>query len=249
MQDGKPLLAQLEQFAGLENPADPEHCFKLVLRLKEKDGAAWSDLARRALQASVSLPGGARAPEPVVTALGPTLVFREVCPDASGALAFSLGTFVEGSEHDLGKGPVSVEVWTRPNGPLARSAAELEREAAKATHGFTAQKAVAVTLETLEPLEVDLPKGRCVAAVLRLPKGSRFSPEVRRARSLSAALEPADLVRSGGPGLVGPGAVHVLGCARFPGKARLRFGAGPPLGTGPATVQLYFRNASAAELR
>jgi hypothetical protein len=108
-----PVVAKMESFQGLDVPVDGAHCYAFFLRLAP--GAAFSEVARRGLSASLTLPDGTRLPEEVfsLAVSGPGGIAREACPGSSGKAHFDL---VPAQSGELGTGSVTIEVFARVAG-------------------------------------------------------------------------------------------------------------------------------------
>jgi hypothetical protein len=108
-----PVFARMESFQGLDVPMDGEHCYAFFVRLAA--GAAFSEVARRGLSASLTLPDGTRLPEKVffLAVSGPGGIAREACPRSSGKAHFDLAPAEPG---ELGTGGVTIEVFARTAG-------------------------------------------------------------------------------------------------------------------------------------
>jgi hypothetical protein len=133
--------------------------------------------------------------------------------------------------------------------PVAPPPAEppLDETLAPWIAGSTVDKAIAVELAGLPPVPVELEAGRCYVQVLRLADGSQWSANAVANVFFDYGGEPMKL--SAGPGRIGRGAVAKLGCQPRAHRYALRiWTAGESLGRGPATLELYSRPATEAEL-
>jgi hypothetical protein len=245
--DGTPVAARLEAFAGLEFPVQRDHCYALLLRLGA--GAAFSEVARRGLQTSLDLPGGSRAENFEFSVHGPGGLSREVCVDAAGDARFNVATQLASAAHELGTGPVSLEIWSHPNGPFAETAAARDRAIARETRGYAVAKTLQAQMESFKGLELPLRRGVCYAMAVRLQNGAAFSAEVRASRTVSFLLDTEGQSINGGPGAVGPGGVAQLGCPQRSQKGTFRLGERGPLGKGLMIVQILTRPIGEAALR
>jgi hypothetical protein len=108
-----PVFAKMESFQGLDLPVDAAHCYAFFVRLGA--GAAFSEVARRGLSASLTLPDGTKLPEDAfsLAVLGPGGIAREACPRSSGKARFGLAPAQPG---ELGTGSVTIEVFARAAG-------------------------------------------------------------------------------------------------------------------------------------
>lgn len=244
--DGKPMHAPLEQLRAVEIPVDSDHCYRMLLKLDA--GARFSDLARRGLEGGFTLPERQQGRLEIA---GDTLVTNELCPDDAGTAQFKLSTKSLGFETELGQGPVTLEVYSRISSPFADSAVNRDRAAAKAIQGHALKTTVTIDLAKSGTASVPLQVGRgqCTVAVVRLNKGAKFGKETRRA-GLLFDLDTNGMSFSGGPGLIGPGLVSDFGCVQRADHGALKLWShASALGTGTATVQVYTRTAPDGELR
>jgi hypothetical protein len=111
-----PVVARMETFQGLDVPVDGEHCYAFFVRLAK--GAAFSDVARRGLSASLTLPDGTKLPEDKfsLAVSGPGGVAREACPRSAGKAHFDLAPAMAARAGQLGIGNVTIEVFARATG-------------------------------------------------------------------------------------------------------------------------------------
>lgn len=252
--EGAPIAARLEAFAGIELPVVADRCYLVVLRLGE--GAEFSDIAQRGLEAELELPDGApgapprRSRERALTVLGRGAISGERCSDQDGNARFTLATKMPSAPHELGTGPITIEIWKQPNGPLAQDAAARDQAIATVTRGHRLAKTVSTRLEDFHGLELPLRRGHCYVMALKLGRGASFSPEIRKRRNLAFNLEKSEESVSGGPGGVGPGGVATLGCPQRAEKGRFTLGHhDEAIGSGPVTVQIFTRAVPEKELR
>jgi len=252
--DGDSVSARLEAFAGLELPVQADRCYRFVVRLG-KD-AAFSPIAQRGLRATFELHEGTPAPHSDLTVLGRSAILREQCLDAGGTARFKLATGLPSAANELGTGPLSVEVWTRPNGPFTESPAALEKAIARETRGYKLLTTQSGRLEDFHGLELPLHRGACYAMSVKLGSGASFSAEARKRRLANfhlyapGVLAENEAISSGRPGVVGPGGVAQFGCPQRSGKGRFNLAYHDQvLGSGPITVQIFTRPIAEAELR
>ena len=252
--DGAPLAARLEAFGGLDLPLEAERCYRLVVRLGK--GAAFSEVARRGLQSSFQpLEAAASAPtrkagKGGLQLLGTVALSPSLCVEEGGPARFTLGTRLPSAEHELGQGPVTVEVWKQPNGPYAESAAARDQAIARETRGYALARSQALRLESFKALDLPVRRGTCYAVALKFGKGAAFTPEVRRSRAVSFMLDTEGQSLNAGPGVVGPGGVAQLGCPQRSEKGKFKLAYHDQIvGSGPVTLQVFTRAASEAQLR
>jgi hypothetical protein len=113
--------------------------------------------------------------------------------------------------------------------------------------GSTVDKSIAVELAALPRIPVELEAGRCYVQVLRLADGSQWSPSAVANVFFEYGGEMMKV--NAGPGRIGRGAVARLGCQPRAHRFALRiWTAGEVLGRGAATLELYGRPATEAEL-
>ncbi|MGZ6142186.1 MAG: hypothetical protein ACXWLM_02555 [Myxococcales bacterium] len=247
--DGDAIPARLDAFEALELNVEENRCYRLAIRLAP--GAAFSDVAQRGLQMTAALPGEKDlAPHEVGDVSRAGVVVPEFCALQSGVARVGIATKLKTAEQDLGTGAFSIEVWKRPAGPFAETAAARDAAIARETRGYSVARSVSVKLESFHGLEVPLKRGLCYAMVLKLGKGARFSAEARKNRSVDFGLETVDESGSAGPGVVGPGGVAQFHCRQRNEKGRFHLGVqGAELGQGPATLQILTRAIPEAQLR
>lgn len=133
--------------------------------------------------------------------------------------------------------------------PTKKSPAELEQTIAKHTEKFKPTgRNGQTTLEAPEPFVFDGKAGTCYTVVMRL--GANAVWGVGAEAGLKFEFQRPEIKGSGGPGVVGPGAVASVGCAEADGPISLTmapmFGA-DPMGTGPIAMQLYSHVLTRAE--
>ena len=244
--DGSAVPAKLEAFAGMELPLEADRCYRLFLRLGA--GAKFSDVAQRGLTWKFEA-GDLHTEDYAVFSSG--ILSREICPSQPvKAARLSVQTPLRFAENDLGTGPLSVEVWKKPDGPFAHTAAERDAAIARSTRGFALVKTVSTRLEAFKGVELPLKRGGCYAMVVKLGPGAHFSDDAHRSRDVAFGLQTADEDGSAGPGVVGPGGVGVFACRQRNEKGRFKLGLRDEVvGSGPVTVQILSRTASEAQLR
>ena len=240
--DGQQLPAPLERFRRFELQAEGTRCYRVLVRLT-KD-ARFSDVARRGVTGSFKAENERAA---MVHAVGSNLLSTDLCPREDRTATFEIAARAKGFEGEIGSGPIQIEVWSKIVARAALPAKDRDAAIAKATRGLS-PRGPAMTVRLDQPLEksVKVGRGECLVAVLKLAKGAKFGKDVRD--YLRTDLELPHESVSGGPGLVGPGAVSSFGCQQRAANGTLKLGSGP-MGTGTATLQLYSRSASEAQLR
>lgn len=133
--------------------------------------------------------------------------------------------------------------------PTKKSPEELEQTIAKHTDKFkpTGRKGE-TALEAPEPFVFDGKAGTCYTVVMRL--GANAAWGLGAEAGLKFEFQRPEIKGSGGPGVVGPGAVASVGCAEADGPITLTmapmFGT-DPMGSGPIAMQLYSHVLSRAE--
>ena len=230
---------RLETLRTFEFPLEAAHCVRVVLRLG--DDSLFSDVARRGLDAEFSV--GSESSQ--VRVVGPGILTEPLCPKRGGLARLVLRTRLQGLIGGLGQGEAKIEVW------LKKVVTPTDREAAIAreTKGYLPGAIVTVRLDQPIVRELRVARGECLVAVLRLQKGARLADEALD--HVSTELDLPNETRSAGPGVIGPGIVASFACTQASSKATLAFKvpSSGPLGTGPATLQLYTRSAPDRELR
>ncbi len=135
--------------------------------------------------------------------------------------------------------------------PTKQSPAKLDQTIATQTAKFkpTGRKGE-TRLEAPEPFVFDGVSGTCYMVVMHLGEGATWG--VGAEAGLEFAFRRPEIAGSGGPGVVGPGAVASVGCAEATGPITLtmapRFGT-DPMGAGPLTMQVYSRVLTREEKR
>ncbi len=125
--------------------------------------------------------------------------------------------------------------------PTKKSPEQLEHTIATQTAKFkpTGRKG-ATRLEAPEPFVFDGVNGTCYTIVMRLGEGATWG--VGAEAGLKFEFHRPEIAGSGGPGVVGPGAVASVGCAEATGPITLTmapmFGT-DPIGVGPLSMQLF----------
>lgn len=133
--------------------------------------------------------------------------------------------------------------------PTKKSPEELERTIATQTEKFkpTGRKGE-IRLEAPEPFVFDGVSGTCYTVVMRLGEGAAWG--LGAEAGLKFDFRRPEIAGSGGPGVVGPGAVASVGCAEATGPITLTMApmiGQDPIGSGPIAMQLYSHVLSRAE--
>ena len=133
--------------------------------------------------------------------------------------------------------------------PTKKSSEDLERTIAEQTRTFKpAGRSGEFRLETPEPFVFEGVSGTCYTVVMRLGDGASWG--LGAEAGLKFEFQRPETAGSGGPGVVGPGAVASVGCAETTGKITLTwsplFGQ-DPIGHGPVKMQLFSHVMTRAE--
>jgi hypothetical protein len=133
--------------------------------------------------------------------------------------------------------------------PTKKSVTELEKTIEDQTKSFTPTgRSDELRLETPEPFVFDGVSGTCYTVVMRLGDGATWG--LGAEAGLKFDFRRPEIAGSGGPGVVGPGAVASVGCAEATGPITLTmapmFGT-DPIGQGPIKMQLYSHVLTRAE--
>ena len=125
--------------------------------------------------------------------------------------------------------------------PTKKSPAELERTIDEQTKTFKKTGRQGETrLEAPEPFVFDGVNGTCYTVVMRLGDGAAWG--LGAEAGLKFDFRRPEITGSGGPGVVGPGAVASVGCAEATGPITLSMApmiGQDPIGQGPIKMQLY----------
>jgi hypothetical protein len=132
--------------------------------------------------------------------------------------------------------------------PTKKSADDLDRTIAEQTQNFKQTGRTGETrLEAPEPFTFDGVSGTCYTVVMHLGDGATWGVA---GDALKFDFKRPEIGGSGGPGVVGPGAVASVGCAESTGPITLTMApmlAGDPIGQGPVKMQLYTHVLTRAE--
>ncbi len=133
--------------------------------------------------------------------------------------------------------------------PTKKSPAELDQAIAKNTDKFkpTGRKGE-MHLEAPEPFVFDGKTGTCYTVVMRLGENAAWG--LGAEAGLKFDFKRPEIAGSGGPGVIGPGAVASVGCAEADGPITLTMApmiGADPIGSGPMSMQLFSHVLSRAE--
>jgi hypothetical protein len=133
--------------------------------------------------------------------------------------------------------------------PTKKSLTELEQTIEVQTKDFKKTgRSGELRLEAPEPFVFDGVNGTCYTVVIRLADGAAWG--LGAEAGLRFDFQRPEIAGSGGPGVVGPGAVASVGCAEATGPIRLTmapmFGT-DAIGQGAVKLQLYSHVQSRAE--
>jgi len=133
--------------------------------------------------------------------------------------------------------------------PTKKSPEELERTIEEQTKDFKPTgRTGEFRLEAPEPFVFEGVSGTCYTVVMRL--GGDAAWGIGAEAGLKFEFQRPETAGSGGPGVVGPGAVASVGCAEASGRITLTmapmFGQ-DPIGQGPIKMQLYSHVMTRAE--
>ena len=135
--------------------------------------------------------------------------------------------------------------------PTKKSADDLERTIVQQTKGFKANgKTGELQLEAPKPYTFDGVSGVCYTVVMHLGDGAAWG--LGAEAGLKFDFKRPEISGSGGPGLVGPGAVASVGCAEASGPITLTMApmiGADPIGQGPIKLVLYSHVLSRAEAK
>jgi hypothetical protein len=133
--------------------------------------------------------------------------------------------------------------------PTKKSPAELDRTIAEQTKDFKATGRTGKTrLEAPEPFVFEGTSGTCYTIVMRLADGASWG--LGAEAGLKFDFRRPEIAGSGGPGVVGPGAVASVGCAEASGPITLTMApmiGSDPIGQGLLEMELYSHVLTRAE--
>jgi hypothetical protein len=132
--------------------------------------------------------------------------------------------------------------------PTRKSPQELDQTIAKYTEKYKKTgRTGSAQLEAPDPFVFDGVSGTCYMVVIKLGSGAAWDVA---GDYLKFDFQRPDTKGSGGPGVVGPGAVASVGCAKATGPISLQMASmldGDPIGKGPVSLQLYSKVLTKAE--
>lgn len=132
--------------------------------------------------------------------------------------------------------------------PTKKSEAELEQTIAKQTAKYKRSgRSGTMLLQSPEPFTFDGVEGTCYTVVFRLEGDAKWDIAGDYTKF---DFQRPDTRGSGGPGVVGPGAVASVGCAKASGPITLTMASmvdGDRIGFGEAKLELYSRVLTRAE--
>ena len=132
--------------------------------------------------------------------------------------------------------------------PSKKTEADLDKTIAEQTAKYKrAKRSGAMTLQSPEPFTFDGVEGTCYTVVMRLEADAKWDIAGDYTKF---DFQRPDTAGSGGPGIVGPGAVASVGCAKANGPITLTMASmieGDRIGFGTAKLELYSRVLSRAE--
>lgn len=133
--------------------------------------------------------------------------------------------------------------------PTKKSLTELEQTIEQQTRSFKASgRSGELRLEAPEPFVFDGVSGTCYTVVMRLEDGAVWG--LGAEAGLKFDFQRPEIAGSGGPGVVGPGAVASVGCAEATGPITLTMApmlGTDPIGQGAIKLQLYSKVLTRAE--
>lgn len=134
--------------------------------------------------------------------------------------------------------------------PTKKTGADLEQAIEKQTAKYKRSgRSGSVLLQSPEPFTFDGVEGTCYTVVLRLEGEAKWDIA---GDYMKFDFQRPDTNGSGGPGVVGPGAIASVGCAKATGPITLTMASmieGDRIGFGPAKLELYSRVLTRAERR
>lgn len=141
---------------------------------------------------------------------------------------------------------------------FAHSKEELDAFVAKSLVGYVGAPKRTGTLETFQPIEVRLLRGRCYMMSLALAPGAQFSEHAKHGISFIYQPQAGGFTVNGGPGIHGPGGLGSAGCPQTSGlytfDMQATWGSAMSktkihdLGTGGYTLQLFSKPVSDQKL-
>lgn len=133
--------------------------------------------------------------------------------------------------------------------PTKKTAEELEATIEQQTKDFkrTGRKET-VQLESIQPFVIEGVKGTCYTIVMHLGSGAAWGPGAEAGLRFDFRSPSGN--GSGGPGLIGPGAVASVGCAEASGQIALTMApmvGAESIGSGPLELELWSHKLTAQE--
>jgi len=133
--------------------------------------------------------------------------------------------------------------------PTKKSPEELEQAITKNTEKFKPTGRKGEThLEAPEPFVFDGKTGTCYTVVMRLGENAAWG--LGAEAGLKFDFKRPEIAGSGGPGVIGPGAVASVGCAEADGPITLTMApmiGADPIGSGSMSMQLFSHVLTRAE--
>jgi len=131
--------------------------------------------------------------------------------------------------------------------PTRKTAQELDAEIARQTKKFKRDRKADARLEAFGSFMIEGEQGTCYTIVMRLGSGAAWGPS---ADYLKFDFRSPSGTGSGGPGVIGPGAIASVGCAEASGPIALTMApmvGQDPIGQGPLELELWSHKLTAEE--
>lgn len=132
--------------------------------------------------------------------------------------------------------------------PTRKTAEELEATIQRQTKDFKRRRTSEARLEAFEPYVIEGVEGTCYTVVMRLRDGATWGPGAEAGLRFDFRSPTGN--GSGGPGLIGPGAVASVGCAEASGPIALTMApmiGQEPIGQGAVELELWSHKLTAEE--
>lgn len=132
--------------------------------------------------------------------------------------------------------------------PTKKTVEELEATIQRQTKDFKRRRTDEARLEALAPYVIEGVEGTCYTVVIRLRDGATWGPGAEAGLRFDFRSPTGN--GSGGPGVVGPGAVASVGCAEASGPIALTMApmiGQEPIGQGPVELELWSHKLTAEE--